>query len=275
VAEEESKKALIVVRTYPVPATKGIEVSCTAAITDKGEWLRIFPVPWRFLDNDERFKKYQWVELHLTKATGDSRPESYRLKQAGIKILSSVGTENNWKERKELIFPMRSHCLCCLVRERDARGHPTLGIFRPKKIESLIISSDQPDWSQAELAKLRQIPMFSKAPKTELEKIPFKFQYKFWCEDQACKGHQLACTDWEMGQSWRRWREEYGDQWEGKFRNRFEKEMIEKYDTHFYVGTIHQHPHIWIIVGLFYPPHSQPGLFELPPKPYPQPTQPA
>jgi len=113
--------------------------------------------------------------------------------------------------------------------------------------------------------------MFAKAPKTELEKIPLKFQYKFWCEDETCNGHQLVCIDWEMGQSWRRWRDEYGDRWEEKFRNRFEREMIEKYDTHFFVGTIHQHPHIWIIVGLFYPLPSQPGLFDPPPRPYPAP----
>jgi hypothetical protein len=41
------KKALIVVRTYPVPAKKGVEVSCTAAVTEQGEWLRLFPVPYR------------------------------------------------------------------------------------------------------------------------------------------------------------------------------------------------------------------------------------
>lgn len=29
--------------------------------------------------------------------------------------------------------------------------------------------------------------------------------------------------------------------------------MIGVKDTHFYVGTIHQHPKEWIIVGLFYP----------------------
>jgi hypothetical protein len=29
--------------------------------------------------------------------------------------------------------------------------------------------------------------------------------------------------------------------------------MIERFDTHFYVGTLHQYPDTWIIVGLFYP----------------------
>ena len=55
---EEKKRALIVVRTYPTPAKSGAEVSCTAAITDKGEWLRLFPVPWRYLPQDQRFRKY-------------------------------------------------------------------------------------------------------------------------------------------------------------------------------------------------------------------------
>ena len=38
--------------------------------------------------------------------------------------------------------------------------------------------------------------------------------------------------------------------------------MIQKNDTHFFVGTVHQHPGSWIIVGLFYPPkQSQRDLF--------------
>jgi hypothetical protein len=32
--------------------------------------------------------------------------------------------------------------------------------------------------------------------------------------------------------------------------------MIEKNDTHFYVGNLHQFPNAWIVIGLFYPPHQ-------------------
>jgi hypothetical protein len=55
-----------VVRTYPVPATKGVDVSCTAAITSEREWMRLFPAPYRFLDEDKRFKKYQWIDVAVT-----------------------------------------------------------------------------------------------------------------------------------------------------------------------------------------------------------------
>ena len=70
------------------------------------------------------------------------------------------------------------------------------------------------------------------------------------------------CTDWEMSQAYRSWRLEYGDDWEAKFRQRFEREMTEKYETHFIVGTVASHPHRWIIIGLFYPPpEPQNSLF--------------
>jgi len=103
---------------------------------------------------------------------------------------------------------------------------------------------------------LRQGHLFEQRPTTELEKVPYHFQYEFECDEAACKGHTIICTDWEMGQSWRKWSKENGDQWEAAFREKYEKQMIEKFDTHFYVGTMHGHPKTWIIVGLFYPPRS-------------------
>jgi hypothetical protein len=258
----EAKRALIVVRTYPTPAKKGAEVSCTAAITDKGEWLRLFPVPWRYLAAEEQFRRYQWVELVVEKAS-DVRPESYKLTQSGIKIVSEpLSTDNGWLLRREIIEPLRAHCLCCLAKQRDVHGSPTLGVFRPKRIEKLIITQDNAEWTQAQLDILRQGHLFAEQPKQELEKIPFKFQYTFFCDETGCSGHTMTCTDWEMAEAWRSWRLQYGDGWEEKFRQRFEREMIEKYDTHFFVGTVHQHPGTWIIVGLFYPPKVAQGRLD-------------
>jgi len=44
------------------------------------------------------------------------------------------------------------------------------------------------------------------------------------------------------------WRRRYGDNWETKFRQKYEVQMIAN-DTHFYVGTVHQYPKAWIIVA--------------------------
>jgi hypothetical protein len=262
---EEKKIALIVVRTYPTPSKKGVEASCTAAITDKGEWLRLFPVSWRLLPTHQKFQKYQWVQVRVTKAS-DVRPESYKLKPNGIKILTApLSSDGEWKARKEIVEPLMSHSLCSLQRQRDANGFPTLGVFRPKSINRLVIRPDAESWSDAQLAILRQQDLFVSLPKHELEKIPFSFLYEFQCEDESCPGHNATCTDWEMAESYRKWKAKYGSGWEEKFRLRYEAQMISKFDTHFFVGTVHQHPSSWIIVGLFYPPHSAKAgsLFEV------------
>jgi hypothetical protein len=155
-ALDETKKALIVVRTYPTPAENGVEVSCTAAISDKDEWLRLHPIRYRYLHPEQRFQKYQWIELKVTK-TRDGRPESYTPKNETIKIISEpLGTANGWQARKEFLFPRRTHCLCCLKKLRDKDGYPTLGLFRPKLIEALLIKPSSPNWTDRQLAILRQ-----------------------------------------------------------------------------------------------------------------------
>lgn len=252
----ERKRALIVVRTYPTPARKGVEVSCTAAISEQGKWMRLFPVPYRFLANEKRFRKYQWIDVDVTKSS-DPRPESYKIRGDSIQVIAEpIGTENAWELRKQHVLPLKAHCLCCLRKERDEQGFPTLGIVKPKRIDALVIEADTPEWNESELAILRQGDLFQDVPKAELEKVPYSFKYRFWCDHEGCNGHLLSCTDWEMGESWRKWKDTYGAEWGSKFRQRYEIEMIHQRDTHFYVGTLKRYPNAWIIVGLFYPPKA-------------------
>ncbi|MDP2952380.1 MAG: hypothetical protein Q8O76_03590, partial [Chloroflexota bacterium] len=224
-------------------------------IIEGGRWIRLNPIPYRFHAQENRFRKYQYIEAEVTKATSDPRPESYNVNLDSIKPLSApLPADNKWEARKAKVFPLRSQSLCALMAERDLHQHPTLGFFKPKAITRLRIDETSPEWTETELTKLRQYTMFSTAPKRELEKLPCTFTYEFTCDDLNCGSHSLSCTDWEMGQSYRKWKEQYGTEWEQKFRHKFETEMIERLDTHFYVGTIRHHPATWIIIGLFYPP---------------------
>ncbi len=250
----EKKRIFITVRTYPTPARQGVEVFCTAGITDDGQWIRLFPVPYRFLENDQRFKKYQWIEVEVAKDS-DSRLESHQIHADSIKILENIPPNPNdgWKARRSIIGPLQAHCLCCLKQARDQNGYPTLGFYKPANIRRLVIDPTEPRWSEADLAKLGQPSMFEKTPFQLLEKVPYRFVYHVDCDEPTCNGHRLSCTDWEMGEAYRRWRHRYGNQWEEKFRQRFEYEMINRNDTHLFVGTVRAHPASWIIVGLFYP----------------------
>lgn len=256
------RRLLIAVRTYPVPAQKGVEVSCTAAVTPEAEWIRLFPVPYRRMPTDKKFRKYQWIDVDLQKAKNDTRPESHHLNIDSIKLGKFVEPDDHeWAARRDILKPLIQPSLCAIQKQRDDQGHPTLGLFRPAEIKRLSITPVAAEWTAGQQTILKQQALFEEEhmPKEDLEKIPFDFHYEFECSDPKCAGHRLSCTDWEMGQAYREWRKTYGDAWEAKFRERFERDMKEKFDTHFYVGTVHQHPRTWIIVGLYYPPRREMG----------------
>jgi hypothetical protein len=250
----EEHDVLIVVKTYPTPSQRDIEVSCTAAITDRGEWMRIFPVPFRLLDGDRRFRKYERVRIRARKAS-DPRPESYNIDPDSIIILNGpLSTGKLWEARKRATAHLRKHCMCCIQTEQLEHGAPTLGFFRPYRVTDFAIENDDAEWTASQIARLRQTSFLDQGPSRELEKIPYKFRYKYSCDHVSCNGHSMICTDWEISEAYRSWRSSYGSDWEQKFRQRFEYEMLHTKDLHFFVGTVNNHPRSWIIVGLFYPP---------------------
>ena len=118
----------------------------------------------------------------------------------------------------------------------------------------LRIEETSPEWSPDESGKLQQMSLWSGSEVRQLEKIPYKFKYRYRCPHDDCGEHEQSCTDWEMSQSYRKWRRTYGNDWESYFRLRYEQEMIERFDTCFFAGTMHQHPNSWLVVGLWYPP---------------------
>ena len=117
-----------------------------------------------------------------------------------------------------------------------------------------MIENDPTEWTEKQLAQLHQMTLWDRKPLVELEKLPYRFLYEFTCDDSECTGHRMTCTDWELAQSYRSWRDQYGPAWEGKFSQKYSEWMINERDTYFYVGTMHHRPSQWIIVGLFYPP---------------------
>lgn len=248
-----NKRVLITARTYPTPAWRGVEVSCTAGITDEGQWIRLFPIPYRFLALDKRFRKYQWIEARV-KRSSDPRPESYEADIDSIRVLSEpLPTDQYWKARKDLLEPLKAVSLCALKAGRDSTSAPTLGFFKPRTIHGIRIEPVSAEWTLEQKARLQQSSFFDIKPREELEKVPYDFSYRFTCDTPGCPTHELMCTDWEMGESYRKWSRHYGQNWERYFKDRFETEMILANDTHFFTGTLHEHPGSWIIIGLFYP----------------------
>ena len=248
-----TKRILITVKTYPTPAWKGGEVVCTAGITEEGDWVRLFPIPFRFLDGPRQFRKYDWIEAKITKAQSDPRVESFRVDPESIRVVDHIGTNREGKDRRAIVGPFMGSSMCQLRAERNLRQFPTLGIVRPSRIDRLRIEPTDAEWSRDDLARMAQMRLIDGNLVLPLEKIPYTFFYDFHCEAPTCAGHKMSCTDWEMSQSFRTWHRKYGKHWESAFRTKFEDDMKDKNDTQFFVGTVHGHPNNWVIVGIWYP----------------------
>ena len=73
----ERKRILITVKTYPTLSYEYDELVCTAGVLEDGSWIRLSPIPFRRMDYEKQFKKYQWIEIDVSKRREDMRPESF------------------------------------------------------------------------------------------------------------------------------------------------------------------------------------------------------
>ena len=71
------ERVLIPVKTYPTPHARHHESVCTAGINEAGEWRRLWPILFRFLEKERQFRRYEWIEVDIRKQTGDPRRESH------------------------------------------------------------------------------------------------------------------------------------------------------------------------------------------------------
>ena len=204
------KKVLITVKTYPTPSTNYIELVCTAGIQEDGTWVRIYPLPFRLLENDSKFSKYNWIEIELEKHSSDKRPESYRPCNIDkIKVLEKIGTgeKRDWKERRDIILDR-----CKIFNDieklitKAKNDELSLAVFKPSKINTFKFKKEEVEWDQEKLkkikAKLAQRNLFDEASFDHyfkiMPKLPYKFSYEF--EDIYGKKCNLMISDWEIGQ---------------------------------------------------------------------------
>jgi len=241
---------LITIKTYPLPSTKYEEVVCTAGVLEDGTFIRLYPIDYRSRSYDQWYKKYQWIEVDVEKNTRDPRPESFR-PVSDIVPGKVVNTKHNWAKRREYVLakPLRT---MCALNDTDQR-EVSLGIVKPLIIEDFLIEETERNWTASTENLMKQMKLFGNDRKP-LEKIPYKFSYRFKCEEPGCKGHTKMIEDWEVGQLYRKMRDKYGEEKVAceKVKESFYDNICDaKKDTYFYVGTVLEHAS-WVILGAFY-----------------------
>jgi hypothetical protein len=250
---------LVTVKGYPAISQTHGEVVCVAGIrTDvtPHRWLRLFPVQFRDLEFSKRFQKYQFIQLDAQPHSNDPRPESFRPNPDSLELGKQIKTKKGWAERRSLIEPLMIESMCQLQSRQKVDG-TSLGVFRPLEIDALTVEDAPPDWDSRKQAVVNQ-PSLLFPGKSGLEKIPHTFRYRYRCSDSSCPGHHQSIIDWEFAQSYRKWRDQYGEeQIIERLRARWLTEMWSgEKDSALFVGNMHQHPESFLVLGVFWPPKS-------------------
>ncbi len=267
------EKIFVTVKTYPTKSNKYQELVCTAGIKENGEWVRLYPIPFRKLEDYKQFRKYTWIEVETGRAFNDPRPDSKKINISSLEILENIGTENNWARRRQLILentPIYTNLEEIITKAND-KNSMSLCTFKPTEIISIDIikKSKTKKYSSEEKIKFKNENLSLFDDETcivdfvEMPEIPYKFKLTFL--DDTRKKSSLGIIDWEISQLFLKYKNE-----QKAIQKVKEKiETLIKKDLYLFLGTMRT-MHGWTnnpytIIGLFYPPKEtkyQGSLFD-------------
>jgi hypothetical protein len=263
-----NERILILAKTYPSPSAQYVETSCVAGVTEAGAMRRLFPVPFRMVADDQQFKKWQWVEVRVQKASKDHRPESHRVFVDTINCGDKIETKNDWEARWTWLDLLPSFSSFDAVDNARLASGLSLALMRPKRLLGLdITKARHPDWTDDEREKLIQEQMqanlFSgdeeRKQLKQLRKVPFDFYYRYAYDTPAGeKTQRHKIVDWEACSLFWRCQRSHGENWEAPFRAKLEGDLRTK-DLMFLMGNQHRFQDQWLIISLIYPPKRKPA----------------
>lgn len=257
-SEDVLTRLLITVMTYPHPSRKSRELVCTAGITAEGDWVRLYPVNYRYRPVGQRFHKYQWVEVPLAPraSASDNRLESRRPDLDRLRILGPPLPA--WEPRCEIVDRLTEHTVTELRRLYEDR-RVSLGVVRPVQILDVKVENSRAEWKPGQQQALAQMTLFSDQPK-RLEKLPYRFKYVFTCADSKAP-HKAMIEDWELGVLFLKMRDKLGSETLAAdcVKRKYLNEMCAPgRDTRFFMGTTFPY-NSWVVIGVFWPP-KQPQI---------------
>lgn len=243
----ERDECFILVKAQPHRSSKYFETVCCAGVGRDGTWRRQYPVPFRILNDSQKFRRWDWIRYQYTVSLDDKRQESQKVLPESL----VVGKQVKKSERARFLNP--------LVRDSfddaDGRGE-SLVLIRPKKLEITWVEKSDNEIAEERAkhaALAAQMSLFDATAKP-LQPCPVQF-IAHW-QDSKGMDRRHECDDWETSTAFNRFEREDGRQKAFEFiRTKYEDEyfnagLVLAFSTHsrrnVTFGTTNQ----WLLVGL-------------------------
>jgi hypothetical protein len=250
---------LVTVKAAPTPSAAYGETVCVAGVSAdlaKPGWFRLYPINFRYLEEDLRFKKYDIVAVDASpNRKDDFRAESWR------PLTDSLVVERHlrgWRKRRPWLDPYIDMSMCDFNRAVRAEAHSrSLGLVKVNDVERMDIE-EHPGWTDDEQRKIdgyvNQLSLFGSEDRTPLAAPRYRGWYKWRCTDSSCGGHRQGLIDWEFVALQRRLSGDADGDARAKLKQRFVDEICgSANDVAFFVGNQAKHPHTFSVLGVYYP----------------------
>lgn len=257
---------MVLVKAAPVLTSDLDESMCVAAMTldDDPRWIRLHPVPFRDLDDESKFKKYQEINVRAIRPSSDRRPESWSPIEGSIEPGQVIGSEHGWSARRDLIARLGERTMCELIAENKGGSGPgitSLAVVRaaePPELEITQRDNEQLDkWRRRAQGMAAQSSLFDDPvlAKPVFEVIPWRFRYKYRCIADGCPGHSQTIIDWEAVALYHKVRGQAD--WRDRMEQKFVDELwASKRDTRLFVGNQKKYRQGFLVLGVFWPPRQ-------------------
>jgi hypothetical protein len=267
----DRERILITVKTYPTLSKKYGETVCTAGVREDGTWVRLYPIPFRRLDQEQQFKKYDWIECEVLRNKSDPRPETFRpADEKELRAVDHIDTRDEWRERRKILLKTaRVYDGLEELIEGAKANEVSLAVFRPTKVKGFVWEEEEREWDPDRVRQMRDLTnQFDLFDDNEwrktfelIKKLPYSFSYRF--EDADGRASEMQILDWEAGALyWNCLRSTDGDEPKAlaKVKQKYFGEFMDK-DLHFFLGTTQQWhqvaPNPWVIIGVLPIPREQ------------------
>lgn len=255
----EKERVLIWGKTYPELSTRYAETVCTAGVRQDGRPIRLYPVPLRYLDTQRQYALWDWVDVQISKAADDSRPESYKVRTDSIAPAGHIDPDDSeWAERRAMIFrdPSWHFSDVGALKEAERASGRSLGLVRPGSIERVYAQRKPADAEREYEEKMNQIQAQRDLFLPEYKTLAFRrYDIKLqWRCEQRCPEctngpHDMQVLDWGLIELARK----NGWDWDSacdRLRTICDQRA---YDFRLFLGNMKAHPTAFTIVGLWYP----------------------
>ena len=253
ISTSEQSEAVVLIKAAPQVGVKHGETVCCAAIDIYGNWKRLYPVSFRYLEEGKKFGRWERISFRWRKSLDDPRIESCRIDHNSLEIVGVLKKS----ERERFLA---SSVVTSLEKER--REGRSLALLKPEVTGFYHERKTDQEFAEQKAkfdALLAQPDLFNTAPLIPYSPAPYKFKYQYRTEDGKREG---TCQDWEIEATFFNWSHEYG---EAEALTRIEKVFGEDYPQKgmlLAMGTHSLHPDTWLINGVIRMDDvMQPSLF--------------